>query len=101
MLRVALIILSLATIFSSEQYGIFFEIEENSFLSNEDVIWNGEVYSLLRCSQMCAREAVCKSANFITKGGKCLLHKESRKIHPDRLLKQQGSFYVEKVSMYM
>ena len=90
-------ILSLTPMFKTEQYGVFFEIAENSFLSDENDIWNGKVDSLVTCSQLCARRALCKSANFITNGGTCSLHRESRKMHPDRFLQQQDSFYVEKV----
>ncbi|KAL9960234.1 hypothetical protein ACROYT_G033665 [Oculina patagonica] len=47
---------------------------------------------------MCAREDVCKSAIFISKGGECSLYRETRQMHPDRLLKKEGSFYLEKVA---
>lgn len=96
-----LIILFITTISNSEEYGVFFEIEENSFPYDEVHIWNGKVDSLLRCSQMCAREDVCKSAIFISKGGECSLYRETRQMHPDRLLKKEGSFYLEKVNVSM
>lgn len=83
--------------FKTEEYGVYFQVEENSFFLDEYDIWNGRVGSLLTCSQLCARQAVCSSANFVSKDGRCSLHRETRKMHLDRLLKQQGSFYVEKV----
>ena len=97
MLSAVLAILSFTAMISSEEFGVFFEIEEDSFLVDEDVFWIGKVDSLLSCSQMCARETVCKSANYITSGETCSLHKETRKMFPDRLLKQSGSSYIEKV----
>ena len=89
--------LLLTAMFQTEQYGVFFEIEENSYLLDEDDIWNGKVASLMTCSHLCARQAVCKSANFITNEGTCSLHRNTRKMHPGRLLQQQGYFYLEKV----
>ncbi|XP_078371862.1 lactadherin-like [Oculina patagonica] len=97
MLSAVLIILSLTAMFKTEEYGVYFQVEENSFFLDEYDIWNGRVGSLLTCSQLCARQAVCSSANFVSKDGRCSLHRETRKMHLDRLLKQQGSFYVEKV----
>lgn len=69
MFRAVLTILSLTAIFKAEKSGVFFQIEEESLLLGEDAIWNGEVDLLLSRSQMCARQAVCKSANYITEGG--------------------------------
>ena len=97
MLFAVLAILSFTAMLSSEEFGVFFEIEEDSFFVDEDAFWTGKVGSLLSCSQMCAREAVCKSANHITSGETCLLHKETRMMFPDRFLKQSGSSYIEKV----
>ncbi|KAJ7355125.1 hypothetical protein OS493_027914 [Desmophyllum pertusum] len=90
-------ILSIIAMIKTEEYGIFFEIEENSFLFDEDAIWNGKVDCLFSCSRMCARETLCKSASFLENEGTCSLHRETRTMHPDRLLQQQGSIYVEKV----
>lgn len=97
MLSEVLIILSLTAMIKTVEYGVYFEVEENSFFLDVYHVWIGRVGSLLTCSQLCARKAVCKSANFIANSGKCSLHRETRRMHPDRLLQQQGSFYVEKV----
>ena len=97
MLSAVLAILSFTATLNTEEFGDFFEIEEDYFFVDEDAFWIGKVGSLLSCSQMCAREAVCKSANYITSGETCSLHRETRKMYPDRLLKQNGSSYVEKV----
>ncbi|KAJ7355124.1 hypothetical protein OS493_027913 [Desmophyllum pertusum] len=94
---VLITILSIIAMIKTEEYGIFFEIEENSFLSDEDTIWNGKVDCLFSCSRMCARETLCKSTSFLENEGTCSLHRETRTMHPDRLLRQQGSIYVEKV----
>lgn len=63
----------------AEELGVFFQIEEKSLLLSEDAIWNGEVNSLLSCSHMCARQALCKSASYITEEGRCSLHREIKK----------------------
>jgi len=97
MLSAVLAILSFTTMLKTEEFGVFFEIEEDSFFVDEDAFWIRKVDSLFSCSQMCARKAVCKSANYITGGETCSLHRETRKMYPDRLLKQKGSSYVEKV----
>lgn len=97
MFSVVLTILSMIAISKAEELGVFFQIEEKSLLLSEDAIWNGEVNSLLSCSHMCARQALCKSAGYITEGGTCSLHRETKKMYPDRFLQRQGSFYVEKV----
>ena len=97
MLGTVLAILSFPVMFKTEEFGVFFEIEEDSFFVDEDVIWIGKIDSLLSCSQICAREAVCNSGNYITSGEICSLHRETGKMYPDRLLKQKGSSYVEKV----
>ncbi len=97
MLSVVLIILFVTTSLKSEEFGVFFEIEENYFYSDEDNIWSGKVDSLLRCSQMCAREDACKSAIFFSKRGKCSLHGETRQTHPEKFFRKEGFFYVEKV----
>lgn len=98
MLSVVLAILSLTAMFNTKEFGVFFEIEEDSFLVDEDAFWIGKVDSLLSCSQMCARKAGCKSANYMRSGETCSLHRETRKTFQGRLLKQKGSSYVEKVS---
>ena len=97
MLGTVLAILSFPVMLKTEEFGIFFEIEEDSFFVDENAIWIGKVDSLLSCSQMCAREAVCKGANYVTSGETCSLHKETGKMYPDRLLRQNGSSYFEKV----
>ena len=97
MLSTVFAILSFTAMLNTEEFGVFFEIEEDSFFVDEDAFWIEKVDSLLSCSQMCAREAVCKSANYIASGETCSLQREARKRYPYRLLKQKGSFYLEKV----
>ena len=97
MLSTVLAILSFTAMLKTEELGVFFEIEEDYFFVNENSFWIGEVDTLFSCSKMCAREAFCKSANYMTSGGTCSLHRETRKMYPDRLLKQRGSSYIEKV----
>ena len=95
--KVVIVILSITTI-QAEQDGVYFKIEENTFLSHENAIWNGKAASLLCCSLMCARQEICKSANFMTDNQACLTFKETRARNIDMLLPQEGSFYIEKVS---
>lgn len=97
MLSAVLAVLSLTTMLKTEEFGVLFEIEEDSFFINENPIWIGKFDSLFSCSQMCAREPFCKSANYMTTEETCSLHRETRKMYPDRLLKQKGSSYLEKV----
>lgn len=97
MLSAVLAVLSFTTMLKTEEFGVLFEIEEDSFFVNENPIWIGKLDSLFSCSQMCAREPFCKSANYMTAEETCSLHRETRKMYPDRLLKQKGSSYIEKV----
>ncbi len=90
-------ILSLAAKIKAEENGIFFKIEENSFLFHGNSIWNGKADSLLSCSKMCARQDACKSANFIASEKRCLLFSEGQTKQGGKLLKRDGSLYLEKV----
>ena len=90
-------ILSLAAMMATEEHGVFFKIEENAFLFQENSIWNGKADSLISCSRMCARRADCKSANFISSQGTCWLLSEEQTKHAEKLLKRDGSFSLEKV----
>ena len=90
-------VLTLAAKIKAEEHGVLFKIEENSFLLNENNIWIGKVDSLLSCSQMCARKAACTSANFIASEETCSLFGKRQKKQEEKLLKRDGSFYLEKV----
>ena len=90
-------ILSLAAMMETEEHGVFFKIEENAFLFHVNSKWNGKADSLLSCSRMCARRADCKSANFIESQGACSLLSEEQTKQAERLLKREGSFFLEKV----
>lgn len=46
---------------------------------------------------MCARREDCKSANFIVSQGTCSLFNDAQLKQAETLLKQDGSFYLEKV----
>ena len=74
----------------------FFKIEKGSFLLDEDPIWDGKTPSLFSCSLRCARQDDCKSANYVENQEACMLLK-TRAINPEKLLKQEDSFYLEKV----
>ena len=93
-------LLSLTVKIQADEKGVFFKVEENVFLSDENIIWSGKTGSLLACSQTCARQAACKSANFIEKQGSCSLFREGKSSLAEKLLKRDGSFYLEKVNTF-
>ncbi|XP_078342130.1 uncharacterized protein LOC144627973 isoform X2 [Oculina patagonica] len=97
LLATVVFMLSLAAKIKTDEHGVFFKIEENSFLFHENAFWNGKADSLMSCSQMCARQDACKSANFIASQGTCSLLTDIQTKQSKRLLKQDGSFYLEKV----
>ena len=88
---------SLAAKIRAEENGAFFKVEEKSFVFFESTISNEKADSLLSCSQMCARRAACKSANFIASQRTCSLLSEEQTNQPKNFLKRDGSFYLEKV----
>ena len=90
-------ILPLAATIRAEENGAYFKIDEKSFLFLESTISNEKADSLLSCSQLCARRAACKSANFISSQRACSLLGEEQTDQPKNLLKRDGSFYLEKV----
>ena len=90
-------ILSLAAKIRAERKSAYFKIEEKSFLFCKSTISKENADSLLSCSQMCAKEAACKSANFIASQRTCSLLGEEQTDQPKNLLKRDGSFYLEKV----
>lgn len=94
-----IVILSFTTVLEAEKYGVYFQIEENAFTSDKTIISSGKAVSLLSCSLMCVRREDCRSANFIqADGGTCLFYSETVLTkHPERLLPQKGSFFLEKV----
>lgn len=90
-------ILSLTAIHKGEQRSAFFKIEENHFLHDGNTIWTGKVTSLMCCSQMCVRQAACRSANFMRSHGTCSIFGQKQTAPTEKLLPRQGSFYLEKV----
>ena len=88
--------LMITTIIADEQ-GNFFKIEKDSFFHDGDPVWDGNTPSLLSCSLRCARRDDCQSANFVENQETCTLLK-TQAINPEKLSKQEDSFYLEKVS---
>ena len=80
--------------------GVFFQIKEDKFFSygEESLFWS-KTDSLLSCSFLCAREASCRSANFLEKAGLCYLLRDEMKTSSatGRLLQRDDSFYLKKV----
>ena len=83
---------------AEEDQGMFFRIEENAFLNNENSLLSEKADSILTCAQMCRREAACKGANFLANKGTCSLFNEGQQARKmERFVKRNGSFYIEKV----
>ena len=80
----------------AEEHGFYFQIKENTLLSEEIILWTGKAGSILSCSQICARREACKSVIFWANKRTCSLLGKTKKVAGE-ILKQDGSFYVEKV----
>ena len=77
---------------------MFFRIEENACLVDENALQSENADSLLACAQMCRREASCKGANFLANKGTCSLFGEGQQAKKlERFVKRDDSFYVKKV----
>ena len=83
------------------EHGVFFQIKENMFFSyrEKSLFWSGKTDSLLSCSVLCARQASCRSANFLENPGLCYLLRGEMQTSSatGRLLQRDGSFYLTKV----
>lgn len=90
------ILLSVALI-TAEQHDAFFKIRQTSFLSDENIIWDGKAASLLSCALKCARQTTCKSASFMTSEGRCSLHDGKQTKLSGTPLQREHSFYLKKV----
>lgn len=81
--------------------GVFFKIKENTFFSykEESLFWSIKTDYLLSCSVLCARQASCRSANFLENQGLCYLLRGEIEASSaaGRLLQRDGSFYLTKV----
>ena len=83
---------------AEEDRGMFFRIEENACLVDENALQSENADSLLTCAQMCRREASCKRATFLANKGTCSLFGEGQQAKKlERFVKRDGSFYVKKV----
>ena len=84
----------------AEEHSVFFKIEENCFPSDGKTIWHGRLDSLLSCSQMCARRADCKMANFIASQGTCALLRDEQAKQPQKRTGRADHFRLEKVCSF-
>ena len=95
------VLFSAAKTTEGAENGVFFQIKENTFFSYRDksLFWSGETDSLLSCSVLCARQASCRSANFLENPGLCYLlgGEMQTSSATGRLLQRDGSFYLTKV----
>ena len=97
----AVVLFSAAKTTEGAENGVFFQIKENTFFSYRDksLFWSGKTDSLLSCSVLCARQASCRSANFLENPGLCYLLRGEMQTNSatGRLLQRDGSFYLTKV----
>ena len=76
---------------------MFFRIEENACLVDENALQSENADSLLACAQMCRREASCKGANFLASKGTCSLFGEGQQAKKlERFVKTGWFFLCEK-----
>ena len=97
----AVVLFSAAKTTEGAENGVFFQIKENTFFSyrEESLFCSGETDSLLSCSVLCARQASCRSANFLENPGLCYLlgGEMQTSSATERLFQRDGSFYLTKV----
>ena len=97
----AVVLFSAAKTAEGAEHGVFFQIKENTFFSyrEESLFCSGETDSLLSCSVLCARQASCRSANFLENPGLCYLlgGEMQTSSATERLFQRDGSFYLTKV----
>ncbi|XP_066014828.1 uncharacterized protein [Pocillopora verrucosa] len=97
----AVVLFSAAKTAEGAENGVFFQIKENTFFSyrEESLFCSGETDSLLSCSVLCARQASCRSANFLENPGLCYLlgGEMQTSSATERLFQRDGSFYLTKV----
>ena len=95
------VLFSAAKTAEGAENGVFFQIKENTFFSyrEESLLCSGETDSLLSCSVLCARQASCRSANFLENPGLCYLlgGEMQTSSATERLFQRDGSFYLTKV----
>ena len=94
------LIVVLATADLDQRQEALFTLEENYIFSNESPIVEKNADSLVTCSQYCARDERCKSANFVKEEKKCSLLDKTRKTHLNLLLREQSDVsYLERVRL--
>ena len=78
-----------------------FKSRKTRFLATEkkSLFWSGKTNYLLSCSVLCARQASCRSANFLENPGLCYLFRRKMQTSSaaGRLLQRDSSFYLTKV----
>ena len=84
------------------------EQDEVSFITEENALLYDEPFaekksdSITMCSQYCARQKRCKSANFVKEEKICSLLDKTRITHPALLLQEQiGVTHLEKVFSFI
>lgn len=95
--KISLFFFSVITTTVAATNSALFKIRENYFRPVENTIWEGKTASPLSCSQRCAIQLGCGSANFLVNTKRCLLSAENKESLSSALLHQKDSFYLEKV----
>ncbi|KAL9960598.1 hypothetical protein ACROYT_G034077 [Oculina patagonica] len=83
---------------ADERLQAVFKTKNNSVLFDEIPISEIRSDSLMSCSQRCARDKRCKSANFLTDEKTCSLLDKTKNTHPRLFGKQDNVVHLEKIT---
>ncbi|KAL9960602.1 hypothetical protein ACROYT_G034083 [Oculina patagonica] len=83
---------------ADERLQAVFKTKNNSVLTDETPISELRSDSLMSCSQRCARDKRCKSANFKKDEKTCSILDKTRKTHPRLFRKQVDAIHLEKIN---
>ncbi|KAL9960601.1 hypothetical protein ACROYT_G034082 [Oculina patagonica] len=83
---------------AEERRQAVFKTKNNSVLFDETPISEIRSDSLMSCSQRCARDKRCKSANFKTDEKTCSLLDKTRNTNPRLFVKQANVIHMEKIN---
>lgn len=91
------LLLQTTSTLAKEQLEGVFKPQSDSVLHDKTPISEIKSDSPMSCSQRCARDKNCKSANFITDQTTCSLMDKTKNTHPELFLKRVEAIYLEKV----
>ena len=97
MLTIAIFLLHQTNTKAQERLQAVFKPNSDSILYDKDAISKMKSDSPISCSQQCARDKRCKSANFLPGEKTCSLVEKTKNTHPGLFLKQVNAIHLEKV----